>query len=82
MIGHNRASWLVVFGATLVIKNANVNIAMHLLLDGTGLNPLVKIQFQDLLYKGQLRQQEHSAGGMAVQSVAFPWNATWVRDPL
>lgn len=40
-------------------------------LDGAGLSALVKIRFQELLYKGWLRWQEHSAGDWAVQSVVF-----------
>lgn len=56
----------------LVDKDANKDIAVRFWLDGAGLSQLVKIRFQGLLYKVWLSQQGHSAGDLAIQSVAFP----------
>ena len=41
-------------------------------LDAADLSQLVKIGFQELLYKVQVRQQERSAGGLAAQPEPSP----------
>ena len=82
-------SWLVGiicpdghYGATLVSKDGNEDIAAQLQLEGAHLSPLIEIQFQELFYKGWFKLQDHNAGGLVAQFVAFLWNADCVSGYL
>lgn len=60
LIGQNCAFWLVIMEPLhLVSTDANENIAAQFQLDRIGLNPLVKIQYENS-FTGQ---QRHSAEG-------------------